>query len=246
MLIESDISQAMLVQQFMANEALTVFHATSTEGGIDIAIAHNIDLVVIDWKSYVDRNHRLIDMIRSRSTSRVPVICLAHKAAEMVLAAMSRDVIDEYILKPFSGMELAGRIRALSCNGRRSDDGEGEVHVGNFVLDPLRRRIALRGTEMRMMPKEYELTAFLFRNVGKIVSRQLAEMAVWGRALGEESRTLDTHIYRLRKRGLLPENGVRLSAVYTRGYRLEELADRANVAARVSFGSSTPAGAGSV
>ncbi|MNL82058.1 Sensory transduction protein regX3 [compost metagenome] len=64
---------------------------------------------------------------------------------------------------------------------------------------------------------------FLFRNTGRLLAREVVEQAVWGRAMGAGSRTLDTHISRLRlKLALRPENGVRLTSVYSHGYRFEE------------------------
>ncbi|KVF31878.1 MULTISPECIES: response regulator transcription factor [Burkholderia cepacia complex] len=70
--------------------------------------------------------------------------------------------------------------------------------------------------------KPFRVAELFFSNVGKLLSRKLVCMSTWGRELDPESRTLDTHIYRLRQKlELCPENGVRLSAVYTHGYRLE-------------------------
>ncbi len=74
-----------------------------------------------------------------------------------------------------------------------------------------------------MSPREYELAHFLFRNMGRLLSRDVVEQAVWGRTIGTGSRTIDTHMSRLRiKLALRPENGVRLTSVYSHGYRFEE------------------------
>jgi DNA-binding response OmpR family regulator len=72
--------------------------------------------------------------------------------------------------------------------------------------------------------KEFDLAAVLFHNLGQLLSREVMAATAWGRELDVASRTLDTHIYRLRQKLLFsPENGLRLSAIYTHGYRLDEV-----------------------
>ncbi|KAB0644788.1 response regulator transcription factor [Burkholderia latens] len=222
LLIENDVPHAKLMQQFMASEELTILHATSAEGGVEIAKRHPVDLLVLEWQPYAAAGLQLIETIRSYSGKRVPVICLSNQVAEMEIVGQPSGVIDDYILRPFSGLELAARIDAWLQPGRRTDAAARDMTIGDFILKPSERRVMLHGGAIHLMPKEYELMAFFFRNVGKIVSRQILSMAVWGRTQNADSRTLDTHIYRLRKKhGMIPENGVRLESVYTRGYRLE-------------------------
>ena len=85
-----------------------------------------------------------------------------------------------------------------------------------------RRTIALAGQVADLSPREFDLALFLFRNFGRLLARDVIEQAVWGRAMEANSRTLDTHVSRLRlKLALRPENGVRLSSVYSHGYRFE-------------------------
>ncbi|WP_321800224.1 response regulator transcription factor [Burkholderia sp. BCC1988] len=244
LLIENDVPHAMLMQQFMASEELSISHATSAEAGIEIAMRQSVDLLVLEWQPYAASGVKLIETIRSCSRKRVPVICLSNQATEMDIVYQAQGVIDEYIMKPFSGLELASRIDAWLRPARRGTAAERDIVVGSFLLSTARRKVTLHGDELHLMPKEYELMVFLFRNIGKIVSRQIVSMAVWGRAQSSDSRTLDTHIYRLRKiHGMVPENGVRLESVYTRGYRLEEVAARVGVDVRALVEQPLPDGA---
>ncbi len=96
------------------------------------------------------------------------------------------------------------------------------IRVGNYCVDPQARTVTFGESRADMSPREFDLALFLFRNLGRLVSREVVEQAVWGRAIGAGSRTLDTHISRLRiKLALRPENGVRLTSVYSHGYRFE-------------------------
>jgi DNA-binding response OmpR family regulator len=89
-------------------------------------------------------------------------------------------------------------------------------------VDPVGRVLTLNGSQVELSPREFDLGLYLFRNVGKLVPRELIEQAVWGRSIGPDSRTLATHISKLRlKLDLNQKNGVRLVSVYSHGYRLE-------------------------
>lgn len=88
--------------------------------------------------------------------------------------------------------------------------------------------LTLHGSQVELSPREFDLALYLFRNVGKLVPRELIEQAVWGRSIGPDSRTLATHISKLRlKLDLNQKNGVRLVSVYSHGYRLETTQENA-------------------
>jgi DNA-binding response OmpR family regulator len=87
-----------------------------------------------------------------------------------------------------------------------------------------RRVIARNGAGVDLTQKDFDLAVFLFRNVGNLVSRGHILESVWGRNPDLNTRTVDTHISRLRgKLGLVPERGWRLTAIYQHGYRLEQV-----------------------
>jgi DNA-binding response OmpR family regulator len=222
------------MQQFMAGEEFNLLHTTSVDEAVAIATREPVDLLVFEWQPYRSSAVRLIETIRSCSPKRVPVICLSNQVAEMDILYQARGLVDECIVRPFSGLELGKRIDAWLRPGSSLIAEERDLVIGRFLLNPARRQVLLSGADLHLTPKEYDLVAFFFRNAGKVVSRQMVSMAVWGRAQCHDSRTVDTHIYRLRKKhGLVPENGVRLESVYTRGYRLEEVAVDASVGANL-------------
>jgi DNA-binding response OmpR family regulator len=83
----------------------------------------------------------------------------------------------------------------------------------------------MRGEEIKLSNKEYELLLFLFRNIGHVVSRSHLLESVWGTSPDVNTRTIDTHMSRIRnKLSLNPEYGWRLTSIYQHGYRLERLA----------------------
>ncbi|MDN5939869.1 MAG: winged helix-turn-helix domain-containing protein, partial [Salinisphaera sp.] len=86
-----------------------------------------------------------------------------------------------------------------------------------------RRQVSVDGTPVDLTQREYELARYLFRRQGRIVSRDALLENIWNLGGGVSTRTVDTHISRLRKKlGLSGENGWRLTAVYQHGYRIEQ------------------------
>ncbi len=99
----------------------------------------------------------------------------------------------------------------------------GVLRIGNYVLDSSQRCISLHGKRIELTGREFDVAAFLLRNTGRVVSRDLLAKLAWGREIDSTSRTIDTHIYRIRQKLFAePENGLRLRTIYTHGYRLDE------------------------
>lgn len=95
--------------------------------------------------------------------------------------------------------------------------------VEPYHFDLARKQLTMDGAAVEMTDKEFELAAFLFRNLGRLLSRGHLLEAVWGRNPDLATRTVDTHISRVRsKLNLRPENGFRLTPTYNFGYRLEK------------------------
>ena len=140
---------------------------------------------------------------------------------------------DDFMVKPIRVAELEARVRALLRRAYPSQH-EVELHFGPYHFFPQSRTLQVDGESIDLKHREYELALFLFQNLGRLLSREHLREAVWGRGPDEPSRSLDTHISRLRtKLSLRPSNGFLLSAVYGLGYRLETV----EVASLASFGS---------
>ncbi|MNT36273.1 Sensory transduction protein regX3 [compost metagenome] len=153
-----------------------------------------------------------------------PILFVTSRTAESDIVDGLTVGADDYMLKPIRAGELIARVRSLLRRAYPEAAQEVElIRRGNYIVDTHARTITVGGEPALLSPREYELALFLFRNTGRLLAREVMEQAVWGRAMGAGSRTLDTHISRLRlKLALRPENGVRLTSVYSHGYRFEE------------------------
>lgn len=98
------------------------------------------------------------------------------------------------------------------------------LEIGAYRFDKIRKEAQLHGQLVDLKPKEFDIACMLMENIGAIVSRLEITEAVWGRELMMTSRTLDTHMSHVRsKLALKPENNMKLSTIYTLGYRLDRL-----------------------
>jgi len=116
------------------------------------------------------------------------------------------------------------RVEALLRRARPKAAETDAVEITPYRIDVVNRLVNFDGNDIEMTDKEYDLTLFLFRNIGRLLSRGHISESVWGRSAEVQSRTVDTHISRIRKKlELGSERGIRLTPVYNFGYRLERV-----------------------
>jgi len=197
-------------------------HRFSTGAGLLHALQQaSFDLFLIDWELPDMPGLDVLRTLRLGHRTQSPVIFVTQRDDERdVVQALSAGA-DDYVVKPVRSAELKARVLALLRRAYPSDAATGLRH-GDFLLQPSSHSVYYQGHPVVLKQREFDLALYLFRNVGKLVPRELIEQAVWGRSIGPDSRTLATHISKLRlKLDLNQKNGVRLVSVYSHGYRLE-------------------------
>lgn len=183
------------------------------------------DFFLLDWMIPDQSGTEVLTSLRANLKEYVPVLFVtARDEEEDIVTALSAGA-DDYMIKPLRKRELLARIEAVARRSRPAVTQEA-FSQDEFLIDPERRTIHRDGEEVSLTQKDFELALFLFRNLGRLMSRGHILESVWGRSAEINTRTVDTHVSRLRsKLGLTQENGWRLSAVYQHGYRLERLKD---------------------
>ena len=126
--------------------------------------------------------------------------------------------------KPAKQRELVARIAAVARRSSSVDETQTLIEYDPFQIDLGNHEVKRDGTRVDVTQKEYELIVFLFRNIGRILSRGHILESVWGRNPDINTRTVDTHVSRIRtKLSLAPDMGWKLSSIYQHGYRLERI-----------------------
>jgi len=182
------------------------------------------DLVILDWNMPDKSGIEIITWMRENMESPVPSLLLTNRNNDEDIVTGLNAGADDYVIKPVQPAILLARIRAIHRRtGPRETIGANETY-GPYTLHPARQAVTVEDETITLTAKEFELTATLFRNLHRPLSRAYLLEMVWGRNPDLPTRTLDAHISRIRaKLGLRPERGFRLIPIYSYGYRLEAL-----------------------
>ncbi len=181
----------------------------------------SFDVVVLDW--CLDSGSSGIEVmqwIRKTLTSDIPIIFVTARQAEEDIVEALEAGADDYLPKPVRQHELLARLHALA---RRAQPEAETLVCPPYTFDTMKRQVLVDDEPVRLTEKEYELAVFLFRNRGRVLSRQHLLTSVWGTSADLNTRTVDTHASRLRKKlKLLASERWKLTSIYQHGYRLEE------------------------
>jgi DNA-binding response OmpR family regulator len=157
--------------------------------------------------------------------TNVPVLFLTARDAEHDVIEALEAGADDFLVKPARLGELQARLRALARRLTRRTPIADSFEHDRFRFDLKLQQAWSDGSAVDLTQKEFLLAILLLRNLGKPLSRGHIREIVWGRDSEVPSRTMDTHVSRVRtKLRLRPESGYLLAPVYSYGYRLEHLA----------------------
>jgi DNA-binding response OmpR family regulator len=180
------------------------------------------DLLLLDWEIPDVSGYEVLRTLRGQLGVQTPVLFLTHRDSEEDVVQALEAGADDFLVKPPRERELLARVDSV---GRRSREGASQdeaLEVPPFHIDLKRREIAVNGAIADLTRREFDVALLLFRNVGKVLSRGHIMQVVWGQSAATLTRTVDMHVSRVRKvLGLSASIGLRLTAIYGYGYRLE-------------------------
>ena len=205
----------------LRREGYEVFVATDGNAAISEFDKHGPDLVLLDLMLPGISGTEVCRDIRGRSS--VPIIMLTAKDGEVDKVVGLELGADDYVTKPFSSRELVARMRAVL---RRLGDSEEllppTIEAGSVRIDIERHVVSVRGENITMPLKEFDLLEFLVRNSGRVLTRNQLIDRVWGADYVGDTKTLDVHIKRLRaKIEIDPSNPLHINTVRGLGYKFE-------------------------
>ena len=222
-LLEDDHHQAELMRLWLLEAGYTVESfgdgATFQQG----LRRRLFELLIVDWMLPDTDGLAMLDWVRAQKGDAVPVLFVTQRDEEDDIVRALEAGADDYMIKPVKQREFLARVHALARRVSRETEPGRPLRFGDFLVDPSTRSISRGGRRVELTNKEFELAFYLFSHAGRVLSRGAILKAVWGTSSEIHTRTVDTHISRLRhKLQLNADNGWRLSAVYQHGYRLEK------------------------
>lgn len=217
--VEDSRSQAEVLKALLKSEGYQVEVFADGNSCIEALKTRCFDFFVIDWTLPDIGGDEVLRHVREKCGWEVPIIFCTARTGEEDASDILRLGADDYIPKPIRYMEFMARVHSLL---RRRTPRPATLQLGSIEIDLEGRRIRLAGADVDLTQREYELALILLRNVGRVLSRDELLTSVWVRDAGVDTRTVDTHASRLRKKlGLAGESGLMLSSVYGQGYRLD-------------------------
>ena len=180
------------------------------------------DLVVIDERLADMPSADLIDWMRGAAPSSPSVIMLTRQQC-FGNHATAQHPVDDCVQTPDRVDSINEHVDAVLRKRFAQVEAAGSSEVyGTYAFDTIKRSVTINGAAVPATAKEFALAQLFFRNLGRPLSRAHLMEAVWGRLLDQGSRTLDAHVSQIRNHlRLMPENGLRLGAIYGFGYKLD-------------------------
>lgn len=224
-LLDDDVAVLETVERLIGDAG---FESVSFTSGRDLTRClhrEHFDLFVLDWQVPDLSGLQVLEWIRNGIGSRVPVLLLTNRSGDDDVVAGLRAGADDFVTKPFRPAVLLARVEALLRRSSGVPSSRNE-RFGRYAFQIAGRTVTVGDEEVVLTQKEFNLSLLIFRNLNCALSRAYVLETIWGIDPDVSTRTLDSHVSRIRaKLRLEPANGVKLTTIYGYGYRLEEVAE---------------------
>lgn len=221
LVIEDDADVLSLIEYNFKQAGFAVQTAEDGEVGLRLAQKSIPDLIILDLMlPQMDGREVCRQLKQKESTRSISVLMLTGLAAEADRIVGLELGADDYVTKPFSPRELVLRVQAILRRNQPADSTHEVLSVGEISIYPQQHRVDVEGVTVPLTTMEFRLLNYLAGNAGKVQTRELILENVWGHRHNYSSRTVDTHIRRLRSK--LGRAGSYIDTVRSIGYRFRD------------------------
>ena len=223
LVVEDEPSIAEVVSLYLGRAGFEVRVASDGRAALEEIARHAPDLIVLDLMLPELDGYEVTRRVRARGDT--PIIMLTARKSEVDRIAGLELGADDYVVKPFSAQELVSRVRAVlrrSAAPAAADPSEQPLDFGDLVIDPVARRVTVRGTERVLTAKEFDLLLALARRPRAVFNRDSLLEQVWGSADFIDPSTVTVHVRRVRaKIEDDPSQPRHITTAWGVGYRFE-------------------------
>jgi two-component system, OmpR family, response regulator ResD len=225
LVVDDEPTIAEVVSRYLQRAGYRTRIAGDGRAALEAAASQRPDLVVLDLMlpgvDGLEVMRRLRDG-REAERDRIAVILLTAKGEESDRVIGLRLGADDYVVKPFSPAELVARVDAVLRRVDTSVAREAPIELSDLSIDPVARRVVVRGHEVQLTQREFDVLLFLARHPGQVFSRNQLMDAVWQYSFYSDTSTVTVHVRRLRaKIELDPARPRHIETVWGVGYRFQ-------------------------
>ncbi len=199
LIVEDEAAQLEVLSYNLEAEGFRVAKAVDGEEALLLVEEENPDIIVLDWMLPSVSGIEVCRQLKTRADTRsVPVIMLSARSEEVDRVRGLETGADDYVVKPYSVVELMARVKAQLRRSRPSSAGV-RLEFDDIVLDSETHRVTRGDRSLKLGPTEFRLLTTFMEKPGRVWSREQLLDRVWGRDIYVDTRTVDVHIGRLRK-----------------------------------------------
>ncbi len=199
LVVEDEPAQREVLAYNLEAEGFAVSRAENGEEALVLVDEQAPDVIVLDWMMPNLSGIEVCRRLKIRSETRsIPIIMLSARSEEVDRVRGLETGADDYVIKPYSVVELMARVRSQLRRVRPAASGE-RLEYEDIVLDATSHRVNRGDNELKLGPTEFRLLSTFMEKPGRVFSREQLLDRVWGRDIYVDTRTVDVHISRLRK-----------------------------------------------
>ncbi len=199
LVVEDEPAQLEVLAYNLEAEGFSVSRATNGEEALLLIAEDAPDIIVLDWMMPHLSGIEVCRRIKIKPETRaIPIIMLSARSEEVDKVRGLENGADDYVVKPYSVIELMARVRSQLRRVRPSSVGQ-QLEFDDIVLDAETHKVMRGAYELKLGPTEFRLLSTFMEKPGRVWSRDQLLDRVWGRDLYVDTRTVDVHIGRLRK-----------------------------------------------
>ena len=201
LVVDDEVEIADLIEVYLNNENYSLFKFYSAKEALECINTTNLDLAILDVMLPDIDGYTLCQKIRTRHT--YPIIMLTAKGDDMDKILGLEYGADDYVTKPFNILEVKARMKAILRRNNKPEKEQAKsnvLNIGDMRIDCDSRSLFIRGKEIYLTAKEFDLLELLAFNPNRVYSRDVLLKTVWGADYPGDGRTVDVHIRRLREK----------------------------------------------
>lgn len=199
LLVEDELAQREVLSYNLKSEGFNVVTAPDGDEAMLLIQEEAPDIIVLDWMLPGISGIEICRRLKSKpKTQAIPVIMLSARAEEVDRVRGIETGADDYVVKPYSVLELMARVRSQLRRVRPASMGQ-RLQYDDIILDSETHRVTRSDTLLKLGPTEFRLLTTFMEKPGRVWSREQLLDRVWGRDIYVDSRTVDVHVGRLRK-----------------------------------------------